>query len=281
MRTSSGVRLSLQNAPAFLFAALLFSAGFCLAPPAASFESEPETPADVEEPADVAPDGIEAPSTETPPREKFDEPRELDRGLFRPDLKPGGEGAAEPQPAGESKEDRLGATPDDLPLPTPADRPKVLGELYVQLAKAKDAEAATPIMTNIETLWRVTGSPTVDLLIGRAELFTKGKDLDLALQILDATVAMAPEEAEAWYLRAKVYYLQSKYDLALADLMRAVDRDPKHYRALEELGLVYDALGRKPEALETYRKALEVNPFLKDAGLAVQFLEKEVGARNL
>jgi tetratricopeptide (TPR) repeat protein len=151
----------------------------------------------------------------------------------------------------------------------------------VQLGKAKDAEAAVPIMTNIETLWRVTGSPTVDLLIGRAELFTKGKDLDLALQILDATVAMAPEEAEAWYLRAKVYYLQSKYDLALADLKRALDRDPKHYRALEDLGLVYDAFGRKPDALEAYRKALAVNPFLKDAGLAVQFLEKEVGARNL
>src|SRR5512134_2785674 len=136
-------------------------------------------------------------------------------------------------------------------------------------------------MTNIETLWRVTGSATVDLLIGRAELFTKAKDLDLALQILDATVAMAPEEAEGWYLRAKVYYAQGKYDLALADLMRAVERDPKHYRALEDLGLVFDALGRKVEALETYRKALAVNPFLTDADTAVKFLEKEVGARNL
>lgn len=281
MRTSRGVRLSLRNAPAFLLAALLFCASFYFASPAASFESEPETPADVEEPADVAPDGIGAPSIETFPSEDLTEPRQFDRGLFRPDLKPGGEGATEPQPAGESKEDRLGATPDDLPLPSPAEKPKVLGQLYVQLGKAKDAEAAVPIMTDIETLWRVTGSPTVDLLIGRAELFTKGKDLDLALQILDATVAMAPEEAEAWYLRAKVYYLQSKYDLALADLKRALDRDPKHYRALEDLGLVYDAFGRKPDALEAYRKALAVNPFLKDAGLAVQFLEKEVGARNL
>jgi tetratricopeptide (TPR) repeat protein len=209
------------------------------------------------------------------------QPRELDRGVFRPDLKPGSEGADEPQPTEESKGDRLGAQPDDLPLPTPADKPKVLGELYVQLAKAKDAEAAVPIMTNIETLWRVTGSPTVDLLIGRAELFTKGKDLDLALQILDATVAMAPEEAEAWYLRAKVYYAQGNYDLALADLKRALDRDPKHYRALEDLGLVYDAFGRKPDALEAYRKALAVNPFLTNADMAVKFLEKEVGARNL
>jgi tetratricopeptide (TPR) repeat protein len=280
MRTVPRVRLGSPSAPALLFSALLFSAS-CLGPPAASFESETETPSDIEEPADIAPEGIEAPPGETQPSDDLLQPRELDRGVFRPDLKPGSEGAAEPRPAEESKEDRLGAQPDDLPLSTPADKPKVLGELYVQLAKAKDAEAAVPIMTNIETLWRVTGSATVDLLIGRAELFTKGKDLDLALQILDATVAMAPEEAEPWYLRAKVYYAKANYDLALADLKRALDRDPKHYRALEDLGLVYDAFGRKPDALEAYRKALAVNPFLTNADMAVKFLEKEVGARNL
>ncbi|MET0347629.1 MAG: tetratricopeptide repeat protein, partial [Methyloceanibacter sp.] len=58
-------------------------------------------------------------------------------------------------------------------------------------------------------------------------------------------------------------------------------RDPKHYRALEELGLAYEALGKKPEALEAYREALAINPFLDDAGQAVRFLEKEIGARNL
>lgn len=280
MRTAPRVRLSPQSAPALLFAALIVSATF-LSAPAAAVEGEAEAPSDIEQPADVAPDGAEVPSAETPSGGDLAKPRELDRGVFRPDLKPGSEGEAGPQPAEEGKEDSLGAPLDGLPLPSPADKPKVLGELYVQLAKAKDAEAAAPIMTNIETLWRVTGSPTVDLLIGRATRFTKDKDLDLALQILDATVALAPEEAEAWYLRAKVYYAQGKYDLALADLKRALERDPKQYRALEDLGLAFDTLGRKTEALEAYRKALAINPFLKDADLAVKFLEKEIGARNL
>lgn len=280
MRTAARVGFSPLNAPAFLIAALLFSASFCFAPRAAAFEGDADTPADVEEPAEIAPDESEAPSIETQPG-GLARPRELDRGVFRPDLKPGSEGAGTPNSAEENRGEGLAAQPDDFPLPSAADKPRVLGELYVQLAKAKDAEAAAPIITNIEALWRVTGSPTVDLLIGRAERFTKDKDLDLALQILDATVAMAPEEAEAWYLRAKVHYVEGKYDLALADLNRALDRDPKHYRALENLGLVYEALGKKPEALEAYRKALAINPFLNDAGLAAKFLEKEVGARNL
>jgi tetratricopeptide (TPR) repeat protein len=264
-----------------LVAVLLFSASFCFPPFAAAFEGDVEAPSDIEQPAEVAPDENEAPFPETQPGDILTRPRELNRGVFRPDLQPGNEGGREPGSASEGGGEGLAAQPDDFPLPGPAEKPRVLGELYVRLAKAKDAEEAAPIVTNIEALWRVTGSPTVDLLIGRAERFTKDKDLDLALEILDATVAMAPEEAEAWYLRAKVQYAESKYDLAVADLNRALERDPKHFRALEQLGLAYDALGKKPEALAAYRKALAINPFLADADQAAKFLEKEIGARNL
>ncbi len=281
MRTAEGVRFNQLSAPTVLVAALLFSASFCFPPLAAAFEGDVEIPSDVEQPAEVAPDESDAPSQETQPGDLPAGPRELNRGVFRPDLQPGSEGAGEPGSTKENGGEGLAAQPEDSPLPGPAEKPRVLGELYVQLAKAKDAEEAAPIITNIETLWRATGSPTVDLLIGRAERFTNDKDLGLALEILDATVAIAPEEAEAWYLRAKVQYAESKYDLALADLNRALERDPKHYRALEQLGLAYDALGKKPEALEAYRKALAINPFLSDAGEAVRFLEKEIGARNL
>jgi tetratricopeptide (TPR) repeat protein len=231
-------------------------------------------PAEVEEPAEMAPDGAEPPSPETPSLDDAIK-RSLDRSIFRPDLKPGSEDAAPPHSAEESKQDRLGLPSEDLP-PSPADRPKALGELYVQLGKAKDAESAAPLMQAIENLWRATGSPTVDLLIGRAMRFTKEADLDLALAILDSTVAIAPEEAEGWYLRARVHYLQREYELALADLRRALNRDPQHYRALADLGLVFEALGTKTEALEAYRKALQVNPFLDDARQAVEFLSREI-----
>jgi hypothetical protein len=280
MRTVQGVRFNQLSVPPALVA-LLFSASFCFPPLAAAFEGDVETPSDVEQPAEVAPDESEAPSPETQPGDILTRPRELNRGVFRPDLRPGSEGAREPGSAEESGEEGLAAQPGDFSLPDPAEKPRVLGELYGLLAKAKNAEEAAPIVTNIEALWRVTGSPTVDLLIGRAERFTNDKDLGLALEILDATVAMAPEEAEAWYLRAKVQYAESKYDLALADLNRALEQDPKHFRALEQLGHAYEALGKKPEALEAYRKALAINPFLADADQAVKFLEKEIGARNL
>jgi tetratricopeptide (TPR) repeat protein len=233
--------------------------------------------AEAEQPAEVAP-GDE----DTPLEDDAIEPKVLDRSFMRPELKSGSEDVPPPQSAEESKQDKLGPPAEaDLPLPTPVERPKMLGELYQQLGKAHDAEEAAPIAQAIENLWRTTGSATVDLLMSRAVRFTKESDLDLALEILDATADLAPEEAEVWYLRAKVHYRQKQYDQALADLRRALDRDPKHYRALEDLGLVLEALGTKKEALEAYRQALKINPFLPDADQAVQFLSREVGGRDI
>ena len=74
--------------------------------------------------------------------------------------------------------------------------------------------------------------------MSRAERFIKESDLDLALKILDATIDIAPDDAEAWHQRAAVHYLQKDYELALADLRHALDLDPKHYKAINDLGIV-------------------------------------------
>ncbi len=284
MRAGPSVCLKLYGAP-LLLAALVFAlmSGFGASAWAAGDAIEAQS--DVEQPAEMAPGADDSLFDDDviEPDEDGDviEPKVLDRSFMRPDLKSGSEDVPPPQSVEESKQDKLAPPADDVPLPTPVDRPEALGELYQQLGKAPDAQEAAPIMEAIETLWLTTGSATVDLLMSRAERFTKDTDLDLALKILDATVDMAPEEAEAWYLRAKVHYLQKHYELARDDLTRAVELDPQHYRALEELGLVYEALGTKKDALATYRKALKVNPFLPDADQAVQFLSREVGGQDI
>jgi tetratricopeptide (TPR) repeat protein len=136
-------------------------------------------------------------------------------------------------------------------------------------------------MEAIQDLWRLTGSDTVDLLMSRAERFAKEDDLDLALQISDATVDMAPDDAEVWHLRGKIHFLKKDYDLAIADLKRALERDSKHYDAMSDLGVVYEATGAKKDALAAYRKALEVNPFLSETKRTVEELGREVEGQDI
>jgi tetratricopeptide (TPR) repeat protein len=277
MRAGPSVYLKLSGGAPLVVAGLVLAFTAALGASASAADQVIQAQADVEQPAEVAPG-----DDDTLFEDDESEPKTLDRSFMRPDLKNGSEDAPPPQSTEETKQDKLDPSAEaELPLPTPVERPKMLGELYEQLGKAADAEQAAPIAQAIENLWLTTGSATVDLLMSRAVRFTKESDLDLALEILDATADLAPKEAEVWYLRAKVHYRQRQYEFARADLKRALERDPNHYRALEDLGLVLEALGTKTEALEAYRKALKINPFLGDAHQAVEFLSREVGGRDI
>jgi tetratricopeptide (TPR) repeat protein len=200
--------------------------------------------------------------------------------LPRPDPKNGEKEGPPPYSAEERKEDKLNLGLGDAPLEI-IDRPKLLAELYERLSTAPSAEAAQPIMTAIEELWRISGSDTVDLLVARAERFIGEEDFDLALKILDAAADIAPEDAEVWHQRAVVHLRKKEPERALADLRRTLNIDPRHYRAMYELAGMLQELGAKKEALKTYREALMINPFLDDARRSVDALSREVEGQDL
>lgn len=269
MQAVPSVCLKPLGAAPLLLATLLFAFGGAFSPPAEAI--------DIEHPTDVAPDDAEQQI-----EDELIEPEDFDPdALMRPDSKAGGWDAPPPQSTEDSKQDKLLPPSDNQPLPTPPDKPKLLAQLYEQLRKAPDDEAALPITEAIETLWRVSGSATVDLLMQRADRFARDDELDLALKIIDATVEMAPEVAEAWYIRGRVNYLKKDYGQAIVDFRRALDRDPKHYGAMNDLGIALEATGAKKEALEAYRKTLALNPFHRHAMRAEEELRRDVEGRGI
>ncbi|MEM7192179.1 MAG: tetratricopeptide repeat protein [Pseudomonadota bacterium] len=172
----------------------------------------------------------------------------------------------------------MGGVPPAL---DPADRPALLSGLYDKLAEAKSPGEAETLTSSIEELWAISGSDTVDLLMSRAAQFANGADVELSLSVLDALVDIAPEQAEAWYMRARVNVLAGNPERALADLRRTLNLDPRHYRAIADLGLVLEQLGAKKEALKAYRQALEVNPYMDDAQAGVDALAREVEGQDI
>ncbi len=199
--------------------------------------------------------------------------------LLRPDMKRHADEVPPPRSVEETKQNKLEL--GDLPVIKPLDRPEMLAQLYEDLGAARNIHTAEPIIEAIEGLWASSGSDTVDLLMSRAAQFATEAEIELSLAILDAVVDIAPEEAEAWYLRAKVNVLKGKPERALVDLRRTLNLDPKHYRAINDLGLVLERLGAQKEALEAYRRALAVNPFMEDAREGVEALAREVEGQDI
>lgn len=204
----------------------------------------------------------------------------------------------QPEPPASNQDDKTGHEPgaggasphgnspadlslEDLHLEQPGQRAKVLDQLYDELGRAKDATGAAPVAEVIEQVWNASGSPTIDLLMSRARTFISDSDLDLAAQVLDDVVELAPEDAEGWHQRAMVHFLHKDYAQAASDLKRALLLDPQHYKALYGLGNVLIELGDKKGALEAFRKALKVNPFLDGAQQRVDELKREVEGQDI
>jgi tetratricopeptide (TPR) repeat protein len=91
-------------------------------------------------------------------------------------------------------------------------------------------------------------------------LMDKGYFTD-AEALLSQVIADLPDFAEAWNRRAVLYYMQDRYLEAMADCQRVIELIPYHFGALHGLGLCYAALGQYPQAIQTFRQALTVQPY--------------------
>jgi len=171
---------------------------------------------------------------------------------------------------------RHGSIPDD-----PAARARLLGDLYAFLATAETEASAKRIAAAIERVWLVGAGDTVRVLIQRAADATAKKDSAFALKMLDAVTAIAPDFPEGFNRRAYLHYKENNVRQALGDLRRVLALDPNHYKALDGLGQILREMGRKQEALQVYRKLLDVHPFWEGARSVVLELERAAEGQEL
>jgi tetratricopeptide (TPR) repeat protein len=156
-----------------------------------------------------------------------------------------------------------------------------LDTLFAGLKIAPDEASAKAIEDRIWAQWLMSGSDTCTLLMTRVKEATDDKNLDLAVRLLDAVIALRPDYVEAWNRRATVYYLKQDYGHALADLRQVLAREPRHFGALSGLGLILQDIGDDKHALEAYRKALEIDPHLENIPEVVKTLSEKVEGRSI
>src|SRR5262247_345994 len=173
------------------------------------------------------------------------------------------------------------APPAKLPRPQRGDRTQNLDFLFGALKVAPDNESAKAIEERIWALWFVSGSDTADLLMSRVKTALEGKDLDLALQLLDAIVELKPDYVEGWNRRATLFFMKKEYGRALADIRQVLAREPRHFGALSGLGLIMQELGDDKRALEVFRRALAVHPHLERIPDVVKQLTEKVEGRDI
>ena len=162
-----------------------------------------------------------------------------------------------------------------------AKRARMRDDLYALLATSGEEKEAKRIARAIERVWLTSGSDTVSVLMERAIRAIKAKQQELALELLNAVVDLAPDYAEGWNRRAYVNYKLNDLRSAVGDLRRVLALDPQHYKALDGLGTILQETGNEIKAYEVYKRLREVHPFWPGVDKIYQDLKRKVEGRGI
>ncbi len=173
------------------------------------------------------------------------------------------------------------ALPDASPKPEEAGRAEVLNTLFGKLAQAKSAPEAKAIEAAIYDVWMRSGSPSVDLLMGRGLDAFGEKNYDRALFYFNEVVALDPNFVEGWDKRAAIFFLKDDYASALKDIEHVLKLEPRHFGAMGGLAVILQDLGDKKGALDIYRRALKLDPWFDGAAEAEKSLSIDIEGRGI
>jgi tetratricopeptide (TPR) repeat protein len=179
-----------------------------------------------------------------------------------PDVAPGADQGADTAPA------------------TVVSRADRLNELFKTLKTASDEASGRDTERAIVRLWLDSGSDTVDLLMAWSMKAIDDKDYPLALDFLDRIIALKPDYVEGWNKRATVYYLTDDYNKSLADIAETLALEPRHFGALTGLGAIMREIDQPKKAIEAYREALALDPFLTSVKKSLDELEAKAAGKD-
>jgi len=100
------------------------------------------------------------------------------------------------------------------------------------------------------------------------------KRFDEALSLATRFLRNCPWYAEAWNQRAIANYCLESFDASVQDCHQALELNPYHFAAAAGMGQSYLKLGCQAMALESFRRALKLNPNLEGVRANVSYLAR-------
>ena len=103
------------------------------------------------------------------------------------------------------------------------------------------------------------------------------RQFDKVLRMASDLIKRAPAFAEAWNQRAYAHHALGHYDDSVRDCHEALEINPYHFIAAVGMGRAYLELGNPVSALESFRRALRLNPDLEGVRVQADRLAKTGG----
>jgi tetratricopeptide (TPR) repeat protein len=128
------------------------------------------------------------------------------------------------------------------------------------------------------SLWFRAGAQEENEELQRLARLIVEEQYPKAMLGLSRLIRRAPEFAEAYNQRAILFWRLNDFRNSIADCERALELNPYHFGAQAGIGQCYLSLRMPVEALNSFRKALLLNPNLKGVQDSIEALEQFLGA---
>ena len=147
---------------------------------------------------------------------------------------------------------------------------QVLGMALIDL----DRGVRTLAENAITLIWPRVGLAIHQRRLGAVEEQLDRGDYDRASQMAGKIIQDAPWIAQSWYQRGKAFFHLGQYEAATRDCHQAMEINPYHFQAASIMGQAYETQHNLVAALESYRRALRLNPNMEEVRARVIQLQR-------
>ena len=138
----------------------------------------------------------------------------------------------------------------------------------------KDRGVRTLAENGIRDVWKRVGSRDQRQALQSISMLNEAKRYDEAIDRATKLIHESPWIAEAWCQRGTAYYHLGAYDAATRDCHQALEINPFHFTAAAGMGQCYLLQDDLVAALESFRKALRLNPNMEEVRAQVIQLQR-------
>ena len=135
-----------------------------------------------------------------------------------------------------------------------------LEDLFEILSKTESDNQINAVTSSIWDIWHETNDPLIEADFYRGLESMRTGDLLMAVAFFTRVIDKNPNFAEGWNKRATVYYMLGKFDASMMDIHETLKLEPRHFGAMDGMGLIFIHLEQFDKAIDIYDQMLKIFP---------------------
>ena len=132
--------------------------------------------------------------------------------------------------------------------------------LFEILSKTDSDIQIREVTSSIWNIWHETNDPSIEADFYRGLESMRTGDLIMAVAFFTRVIDKNPNFAEGWNKRATVYYMLGKFNSSMMDINATLKLEPRHFGAMDGMGLIFIQLEQFDQAIDIYDEMLKIFP---------------------